>query len=94
MAYPRADPPLSADAGHERLYALGIDAFRLIQLLLADKVAAALPLDGVSGHIQLNGHTFQRVAIPAVFMQGQAQLRNAQGAPTEQVFPGQDVNKP
>ena len=94
MTYPRADPPLSADADRERLYALGIDAFRLIQLLLAGKVATALPLDGVSGHIQLNGHTFQRAAIPAVFMQGQAQLSNARGAPAEQVFPDQDINKP
>jgi uncharacterized protein len=36
MIYPRANPPLSAD--RERLYALGIDSFRLIQLMLANKI--------------------------------------------------------
>ena len=92
MAYPRADPPLPADL--ERLYALGIDAFRLIHLLLAGKVDAALPLDGVSGDIQLHGHAFQRAAIPAVFIQGQAQLRETQTAPPPQVFPDKPAGKP
>jgi uncharacterized protein len=72
MTYPRATPPLTID--NDRLYALGIDAFRLTQLLLADNVTDALPLDGVSGQIQLRGHTFQRSATPAVFVQGHAQL--------------------
>jgi len=45
MSYARANPPLSID--RERLYALGIDAFRLAQLLLSRKIA--LPLDGVTG---------------------------------------------
>jgi len=92
MIYPRAVTPLSAD--HERLYALGIDAFRLIQLLLAGKVDAALPLDGVSGLIELNGRIFQRIAVPAMFAQGQAQLRNAQDSPALQVFPDQASVKP
>ena len=91
MIYPRANPQLSID--YERLYALGIDAFRLIQLLLADKVHAALPLDGVSGDIQLYGHIFQRTAIPATFVQGQgqAQFRNGRTASAIPVFPGQPV---
>lgn len=92
MIYPRAVPPLSAD--RERLYALGIDAFRLIQLMLADKIDDALPLDGVSGQIQLGGHTFQRAAIPAVFVQGHAQLLDAPTVPTPQIFPDQSVGKP
>ena len=92
MIYPRSIPPLSAD--HERLYALGIDAFRLIQLLLAGKVDDALPLDGVSGRIELEGHTFQRIAVPALFTQGQAQLRNAPPASAPQVFPDQSAAKP
>lgn len=92
MIYPRADPPLSAD--HERLYALGIDAYRLIQLLLAGKVDSALPLDGVSGHIELDGHNFQRMAVPAMFTQGQAQRRNAQAAPAPPVFPDKSAVKP
>jgi uncharacterized protein len=91
MIYSRPVSPLSAD--HERLYALGIDAFRLIRLLLAGKVDAALPLDGVSGRIELEGYTFQRIAVPAIFAQGQAQLRNAPAAPALREFP-QPVSKP
>ncbi|HEY8887369.1 MAG TPA: penicillin-binding protein activator, partial [Gallionella sp.] len=72
MIYPRTNPPLSAS--RERLYALGIDSFRLIELMLSGKINTALPLDGVSGQIRLNGHNFERTAIPAVFAQGRAQL--------------------
>ncbi len=85
MIYPRANPPLPID--HERLYALGIDAFRLIQALLSGKLDDVLPLDGVSGHIQLDGHIFQRVAIPAVLRQGRAQLPDAPVAPSAPMFP-------
>jgi outer membrane PBP1 activator LpoA protein len=92
MIYPRANPPLSAD--RERLYALGIDSFRLIQLMLANKINTALPLDGVSGQIQLSGHNFQHMAIPAVFAQGHAQLPGAPAATTSQVFPDQVINTP
>lgn len=91
MIYPRANPPLSMD--YERLYALGIDAYRLIQLMLVNQLSASLPLDGVSGQIRLNGHTFQRAATPAVFVQGQAQLADAPVIPAIQMFPEQpDVN--
>jgi len=92
MVYPRSVPPLSAD--HERLYALGIDAFRLVQLLLADKIDDALPLDGVGGQIELNGHIFQRTAAPAIFAQGEVQLRGAQAAPALRVFPDQSTGQP
>ncbi len=85
MVYPRPVAPLPAD--HERLYALGIDAFRLIQLLLVGKAETTLPLDGVSGRIELNKHVFQRTAVPAVFTQGQAQLRHRQAAPAAPAFP-------
>ena len=92
MVYPRASPPLPVDL--DRLYALGIDSYRLIQLLLADRVASGLPLDGVTGEIGLVGHTFQRTALPAVFVQGHAQLLDAPDTPTAQVFPGQPMAKP
>lgn len=85
MVYPRSTLPLSID--YERLYALGIDAFRLIQTLLGGQVATALPLDGVSGRIELEGRTFLRSAIPAVFTEGVARLLNAQAAPSVPVFP-------
>ncbi|MEO8331806.1 MAG: penicillin-binding protein activator [Gallionella sp.] len=92
MVYPRASPPLSID--EERLYALGIDAYRLIHLLLTNRLAYSLPLDGVSGQIRLNGHIFQRIATPAVFVQGQAQLANAPVLPAIQMFPEQPVGNP
>ena len=92
MIYPRANPPLGAD--RERLYALGIDSFRLIQLLLADNVAKALPMDGVSGRIQLKGQVFQREALPARFIEGQARISDALAAPAAQMFPDQPVNPP
>ena len=87
MIYPRPVAPLSAE--HERLYALGIDAFRLIQLLLGGKIEAALPMDGVSGRIGLDGRVFQRSAIPAVFARGEAQLRNTPATTVLPMFPDQ-----
>lgn len=92
MIYPRPVAPLSVD--HERLYALGIDAYRLSQLLLAGNAWAALPLDGVSGRIELEGHVFQRSAIPAILTDGQAQIRSAQFAPALPVFPDRAAGEP
>lgn len=72
MVYPRADPPLEPD--RERLYALGIDAFRLVQILLSKNWRSALPLDGVTGHISLiSNNQFRRDAIPAQIRQGRSQ---------------------
>ncbi len=79
MIYPHALVPLSVE--HERFYALGIDTFRLIKLLLTGKARVALPLDGVSGQIELDDHTFMRSAIPALFSQGKAQPDNLQATP-------------
>jgi outer membrane PBP1 activator LpoA protein len=87
-AYPRANPALPVD--QERLYALGIDAYRLIQVLLASQTA--LPLDGVTGRVSLEGHTFRREALPALFVQGHAQPADAPVAPTVQMFPDQFKN--
>jgi outer membrane PBP1 activator LpoA protein len=78
LGYPRAVPPLPIDM--ERLYALGIDAYRLIQLLLQPSSDGSMTLDGVTGAIQLNRHQFQRTAIPALFVQGRAQAQNASPA--------------
>lgn len=69
MLYPRATPPLDADM--ERLYALGIDAQRLVQILLQNTQHTALPLDGVTGRIRLMGaNNFQRESVPALFRYG------------------------
>jgi outer membrane PBP1 activator LpoA protein len=69
MIYPRPDASLTAE--NERLYALGIDAFRLVQIMLKNAYTTALPLDGVTGIIKLNDNRqFQRTATPGVFRQG------------------------
>ena len=91
MTYPRASPPLSID--RERLYALGIDAFRLTRLLLSKKPDVVMPVDGVTGDIQLRDHIYQRAAIPAVFQEGRAQLAGANSAAI-QVFPNHTNGTP
>jgi uncharacterized protein len=62
MAYPA--PPGATSVEQERLYALGIDAFRIaLQLVRRD---FQKPLDGVTGRIALEGpHTFGRALAPA-----------------------------
>jgi uncharacterized protein len=58
----------------ERFYALGIDAYRLVQELLRP-FEAMQPLDGVTGTITLNNvHQFVRTLVPAQFSQGSARL--------------------
>ena len=62
MVYP--PPKVAMSVEQERLYALGIDAFRVGQQLL--KGEAERPLDGVTGRITLEGyHHFTRVLAPA-----------------------------
>lgn len=78
MTYARASLPLSV--ANERFYALGIDAFRLIRALLDNRIRQVLPLDGVSGEINLHGHVFQRAAIPAMFTEGRVAVSNKRGA--------------
>lgn len=87
MTYPRTSPPLATD--QERLYALGIDAYRLIKILMTNQINTALPLDGVTGRISLNGQTFDREALPALFVQGHAQSADAPVAQAIQMFPDQ-----
>ncbi|MDO8990199.1 MAG: penicillin-binding protein activator [Sideroxyarcus sp.] len=70
MIYPRIVPTMSPDM--ERLYALGIDAYRLLQVLLQPDPTRALPLDGVTGKITLTKHVFQREGVLATMRQGQA----------------------
>ena len=69
MIYPRATPPLTQDM--ERLYAFGIDAYRLLQVFYQHDTVNALPLDGVTGKVRLNGHLLEREGATAVIRQGQ-----------------------
>ncbi len=68
MVYPRAVPALAQDM--ERLYALGIDAYRLLQVLYQQDTRNALPLDGVTGKVHLTDHLLERDATIAVLRQG------------------------
>jgi len=63
MVYPPPAAPLSVD--QERLYAFGIDAFRLALHMLRGG-ARREPLDGVTGRITLeSGNAFERTLTPA-----------------------------
>lgn len=67
--YPHPDLPLSAEL--DRLYALGIDAYRIAELLLLGAQPATL--DGAIGRITLNrGNQFERELTPAIIRQGEA----------------------
>lgn len=68
MIYPRSAIPL--DTNRERLYAFGIDAYRLLNTMISNKLKTALPLDGVTGRIHLDGNIFQREAETAIFRYG------------------------
>ena len=71
MIYPRPKNAVIIDL--ERLYALGIDAFRIAQDLSAIGPNSGYVLDGVTGQISLNPkHQFIRELTPAIFYQGQA----------------------
>lgn len=74
MIYPRQDFGGSIDL--QRLYALGIDAFRIAQELLNGRTE--LTLDGVTGNIKSGpGHRFVRELVSAKFIDGQLQPDNA-----------------
>lgn len=73
ITYRRAEVPMSADL--ERLYALGIDAFRLADLVLKPHQPGSIALDGVTGRISLVApRQFVREAVAARFYQGEVQL--------------------
>ena len=78
MAYPRLEGTASLES--QRLYALGIDAFRLINLMMHGAPPAEIHLDGVTGKIHLAGeHFFARQLLPAVFDQGQVKADKTAG---------------
>ena len=73
IGYTRPDSQ-RAGLDQERFYALGIDAYRLVQELLRPYETME-PLDGVTGTITLNSlHQFVRTMVPAQFSQGSAKV--------------------
>ena len=73
MAYARPSQTLAVEV--ERLYALGIDAWRLGQLIVkTDKAKNLPPLDGVTGRITLDGHQLTRALSSVEIRDGRSQL--------------------
>jgi outer membrane PBP1 activator LpoA protein len=62
MAYPPPKTQLSVE--HERLYAFGIDAFR-IALAITRGDPRKVTIDGVTGRISLEDHHFSRILVPS-----------------------------
>ncbi len=74
MAYTRPEENMPLD--YERLYALGIDAWRLTQLILKAAVSPnatrnIAPLDGVTGRLTLDGAQFVRALSTVEMRDGQ-----------------------
>jgi hypothetical protein len=82
MAYPRQSEggEQRRNADLERLYALGIDAYRVARNIAAQQTD--FKLDGVTGNLDIHfgGGTpkFERAELPAVYRDGKVQLLNAQ----------------
>ncbi len=75
MVYPRAEPPYTLDM--ERLYALGVDAYRMLQVLYHHNTVNGLPLDGVTGKLTLDGHQVKREAVKGILRGGQGMTLQA-----------------
>ena len=70
MVYPRLD---HRDADLDRFYALGIDAFRIVQEIASGKVE--ISLDGVIGRLKLGAdHHFERTLTGAQFDGGKLKI--------------------
>ena len=73
MVYPRPPGGDAVPAELERLYALGIDAWRIAADLIGGHDIARAPLDGVTGRITLSsGRLFTRESMPARYSDGKA----------------------
>lgn len=73
MAYTKPAEPLAVDI--ERLYALGIDAWRLSQMVAKHAKARDIPvLDGVTGRLSLDGRQFVRTPLSLELRNGKPSL--------------------
>lgn len=76
MAYTKPLQTMAVE--YERLYALGIDAWRLGQLIVKTENARSPPqLDGVTGRITLDGRQFTRALSSVEVRDGRSQLFRA-----------------
>lgn len=69
-AYPRADSSARGGTDFERLYAFGIDAYRIAAELMRAGSPPRDPLDGVTGLVYLAGRRFLREPTAAEFAEG------------------------
>jgi outer membrane PBP1 activator LpoA protein len=68
--YPRPAVPVTSEL--ERLYALGIDAYRLALEIMTVPSPGQVTLDGVTGYLMLDdARQFQRELTPMQFLQGE-----------------------
>jgi len=75
MVYSRSPNSLPAATDFERLYAFGIDAYRIAADLVRKEDAAAVTIDGVSGRISLGkDRQFVRELTSAQYLDGRAAL--------------------
>ena len=82
MAYAKPVAPMPLD--YERLYALGIDAWRIMQVILkADNPRNIMPLDGVTGKLSLDGAQFVRTLTAVEMRDGVPQLYRPTDKPVE-----------
>ncbi|MBU0689020.1 MAG: penicillin-binding protein activator [Gammaproteobacteria bacterium] len=80
MVYPHVEPPYTVDM--ERLFALGIDAYRMLQVLYHHNMINALPLDGVTGKLTLEGNRVKRDGVKSIMRSGQGMtMENALKGP-------------
>jgi uncharacterized protein len=81
MAYRHTEQARSADM--ERLYALGIDAFRLMAMMLEAQTAQEISFDGVTGHIRfIPPNQYVREPVAAKFDKGKVILLNKYKQPS------------
>lgn len=74
MAYPRLTGVFGT-FDQERFYAIGIDAWRLAQGLLAESFSSLSPIDGVTGLLTPGlARVFVREPLPVQFVQGTARV--------------------
>ncbi len=69
MVYPQPTRPMTLDAA--RLYALGIDAYRVAQVWMKGELR--FELDGVTGHLRVDraqGPRVERTPMPAIYRNG------------------------
>lgn len=95
MAYRQNHTAKSTDM--ERLYALGIDAFRLMTHLLDPLFVSEISFDGVTGYVRAApNNLFTREPVAAHFEQGKVQLLGASSAtsPTSLSLPPPSEIKP